>query len=40
MELTIFRDVRPEKLESIRLGETEAYRVNIDGNGVSMEFGI
>jgi len=27
-----------EKLELIPIGETEAYRMNIDGNGVSMEF--
>jgi hypothetical protein len=27
-----------ENLEPIPIGETEAYHMNIDGNGVSMEF--
>lgn len=27
-----------EKLESIPIGETEAYHMNIDSNGISMEF--
>ena len=29
---------RSEKLELIPIAETEAYRMNIDGNGISMEF--
>jgi hypothetical protein len=27
-----------EKLESIPIGETEAYNMNIDNNGISIEF--
>ena len=29
---------RSEKLESIPIAETEAYNMNIDGGGISMQF--
>jgi hypothetical protein len=32
-----YHDAR-EKLESIPIGETEAYNMNIDNNGISIEF--